>query len=406
MAKLISVEMAHDMIANAARPLPITSVGLKHSLGHVLASDVRANVTLPPLDASAMDGYAVNLESHHVQGSSFKLIGQSPAGAPYGGTVSSGEAVRIFTGGAVPKGANHVIMQENISADGNIITLTEPISKANHIRQAGIDFKNGEVLLNKGTKLGAYELALLAAANCARIPVIFAPKIALIANGDELVEPGGQAVTGKVISSNPYGLAPLLNSWGANTVNMGISKDDPNAIAMQIQKAITKGVDVLVPIGGASVGDRDFMRSVFTSKGYKKHFEKVAVKPGKPVWFGMLGPRYVLGLPGNPASALVTAHVFLKPLIAALTGDVAAPHSLITARTTQDLPASTWRSEYIRANAKTDENGQIQVTPYPRQDSSLIIPFVTANCFIVRDAGTPAKNAGDRVQIYLIKPLN
>ena len=405
MAKLISVDDALGLIAKTAKPLPIVDITFKDANGHVIAKDMHAKVTLPPLDASAMDGYAVKLEEHHKQGSIFTLIGESPAGAPYAGEVGADKTVRIFTGGAVPSSANHVIMQENVNADGTAITLTQPISPAPHIRKAGIDFAKGDIIVKAGTELGAYELAILAAANCADLPVTRRPLVALIANGDELVSPGSTVTEGQVISSNPYGLAPLLESWGADTINMGISKDDPKAIETQIRTAIDKGADILVPIGGASVGERDYMRSVFSDMGYEKRFEKVAVKPGKPVWFGTLGDRYVLGLAGNPASALVTAHVFLKPLVKALCGNAKPANPFITARTTTDLKANTWRSEYVRAHAKVDERGVIHVTPYPRQDSSLLTPFLTANCFMVRGADTPALNVGDPVSILMIGPL-
>jgi len=405
MAKLISVDEALSLIAKTASPLPPTNVKLIDAHGHVLAKDMRAGVTLPPLDASAMDGYAVKLKDHHKQGSMFTLIGEAPAGAPYDGEVGTDETVRIFTGGAVPSDANHVIMQENVSADGAKITLTEPISPASHIRKAGIDFAKGDVIVRKGNKLGAYDLAILAAANCADLPVTRRPLIALIANGDELVAPGSPALGGQVISSNPYGLAPLLESWGADTINMGISKDDPNAIKKQIRAAIDQGADILVPIGGASVGERDYMRAVFAELGYEKSFEKVAVKPGKPVWFGTMDDKYVLGLPGNPASALVTAHVFLKPLVMALSGSSTPANTFTAARTTVDLKANTWRAEYVRAHAKVDAHGVIHVTPYPRQDSSLLTPFLTANCLLVRGADTPALSVGDPVNILMIGEL-
>ncbi|MCF6274535.1 MAG: molybdopterin molybdotransferase MoeA [Robiginitomaculum sp.] len=408
MAKLISVSEALALITKT----PIsqeTCVPLKEAFGHVLSQDVAAKVTLPPHNASAMDGYAVKLENHHKLGSKFTLIGEAPAGRPYEGVVGADETVRIFTGGAVPDGANHVIMQENVRANGDVITLTEPISPASHIRKAGIDFKTGDRILAKGTQIGAYELAILAAANCDTLPVTFAPKVALIANGDELVAPGKMTNMGQVISSNPYGLMPLLNPWGANTINMGISKDAPKAIRAQIARAVYQGADILVPIGGASVGDHDYMRLVFAELGYSKIFEKVAVKPGKPVWFGTMAdqdyPQYVLGLPGNPASALVTAHLFLKPLIKALTGATTA-HKFVNARITHPVKAATWRADYIRAHAVVDENGTLHVTAIPRQDSSLLTPFLTANCFLVREPQDQALEIGERAKIMLIKPFN
>ena len=407
MAKLISVATALAAISAAAKPMGVQSVPLEKLNGHVLAENTLAKTTLPPLDASAMDGYAVKLEDHHTQGSTFNQIGESPAGNPFQGMVGSDETVRIFTGGAVPDGANHVIMQENVSSDGDTVTLIEPISPASHIRKAGIDFSEGQLIVNAGTKLDAYAIALLAAANHGEAPVRKRPKVALIANGDELVEPGAKLRIGAIVSSNPSGLAPLIASWGADPIFAGISSDDPEAIKAQISACAD--ADILVPIGGASVGDRDFMRPVFTELGYKKIFEKVAVKPGKPVWFGTMpkenSPQYVLGLPGNPASALVTAHVFLKALIDGLIHASEPSHNFIAAHVTHPMNAATWRAEYIRAYAKIDEHGAVQVTAIPRQDSSLLTPFLTANCFLVRDPEAPALEAGDLAKIMLIKQL-
>lgn len=403
MAKLISVTTALTAISDAVKPMGVQSLPLDKLNGHVLAEDIFAKTTLPPLDASAMDGYAVKLEDHHKQGSQFTQIGESPAGNPFAGTVGADETVRIFTGGAVPDGANHVIMQENVSTNGDIISLTEPISPASHIRKSGIDFKQGQMIVKAGTKLDAYSLALLAAANHGDASVYKRPKVALIANGDELVQPGEALRAGAVVSSNPSGLAPLIASWGGEPIFAGISSDDPDAIKAQI--AVCEDADILVPIGGASVGERDYMRPVFTELGYDKVFEKVAVKPGKPVWFGTLGKQYVLGLPGNPASALVTAHVFLKTLIDRMINANKPSHNFIAAHVTHPMKASTWRAEYIRAHAVVDENGTVHVTAIPRQDSSLLTPFLTANCFLVREPEGPALEAGDIAKIMPIKML-
>ncbi len=402
MAKLISVEVALQAIEHACKPVATTILPLTQLNGHVLATDGLAKTTLPPLDASAMDGYAVRLETRHTQGSKFTLIGEAPAGAPFRGKVGSDETVRIFTGGAVPDGTNHVIMQENVRVDGMAITLSQPVSPARHIRKAGIDFQKGQMIVQAGTKLDAYAIALLAAANHDEALVYKRPKIALIANGDELVEPGQNMPIGAVVSSNPYGLSPLIEAWGGDVMLAGISRDDPQAIKDQIAACVN--ADILVPVGGASVGDHDYMRPVFTELGYAKIFEKVAVKPGKPVWFGKLGSQYVLGLPGNPASALVTAHVFLKPLIESLTRSITA-NKTVPARTTEPVKPATWRAEYIRAHAHVDSVGIVCVTPIPRQDSSLLTPFLTANCFLVRRPETQAANTGDLVEILLIKQI-
>ncbi len=406
MATLITVDAALRAIKQACTPMATTILPLTRIDGHVLIKDTPAKTTLPPQDASAMDGYAIKLEARHTKGSKFNLIGVAPAGAPFKGKVGSDETVRIFTGGAVPDGANHVIMQENVTADGQEITLTEPVSPASHIRKSGIDFEKGQTIVKAGTHLDAYAAALLAAANHGEILVYKRPLLALIANGDELVEPGQNMPEGAVVSSNPYGLAPLIKAWGGDVILAGISRDDPQAIKDQI--AACAHADILVPVGGASVGDHDYMRPVFAELGYTKIFEKVAVKPGKPVWFGKLDKQYVqqyvMGLPGNPASALVTAHVFLKPLIENLTQSSTA-NKTISARTTEPVKAATWRAEYIRAHARVDDGGRVCVTPIPRQDSSLLTPFLRANCFLVRAPETQAADIGDLVEILPIKPL-
>lgn len=401
---LISVEEALHFIADTAgTPSPI-SLPLNQAHGHVLAASIKSKVTLPPLDASAMDGYAVKLEARHKSGAQFVLIGESPAGAPFAGKVGRDEAVRIFTGGAVPKGANTVVIQENVRAEGNSVILTQDPVAGKHIRKAGIDLKTGTTILTKGTKLDGFACALIAAANHGHVPVFPKPKIALLANGDELVEPGNDLGKGEIVSSNPYGLGPLIESWGAQAMNMGIAKDSPAAIKAHIHACAD--ADLLVPIGGASVGDRDFMRRVFNELGYAAVFSKVAVKPGKPTWFGTLEDKYVLGLPGNPASAIVCAHIFLKPLIYKLTGRGDPAHGTFQANVTEAMKATGPRAEYERANVQTDNKGQLWVTPFPRQDSSLITPFVKSNCLLVRKSNAAAVAQGDLVDILMIKPLS
>ncbi|HHL42767.1 MAG TPA: molybdopterin molybdenumtransferase MoeA, partial [Hellea balneolensis] len=229
------------------------------------------------------------------------------------------------------------------------------------------------------------------------------PKVALIANGDELVKPGSELKSGQIISSNAYALSALIKAWGAEPVDAGISIDDPAAIRQQIHEC--GDVDLFVPVGGASVGDRDYMRTVFAEMGYTKIFEKVAVKPGKPVWFGQMDSALVLGLPGNPASALVCAQIFLKPLLFALLGDQAPANTPHFARTTTSLNAPGWRTSFIRAFAYIDQSGCVHVTRADNQDSSLLTPFRNSNCFIRQDADTASIAAGELVEIVPIKPI-
>lgn len=402
MKPLISVSQALAHIKNTAAAINLGQeiVPIRQANNRVCADEVKANTTLPPLDASAMDGYAIIANKDHTIGSHFRLIGQSPAGTPFEGTLGDGECVRIFTGGSVPSGATHVVIQENVSADATGMALTHPISPNTNIRKAGIDFSQGEIILKSGQIINGYGCGLLAAAGHSTVLARKKPVIALIANGDELVEPDGELREGSIISSNPYGLAPLLRAWGADIIFAGISKDDPDAITAQIKSC--QSADVLLPIGGASVGDRDFMRPVFDALGYTSIFTKVAVKPGKPIWFGSVTQsgkqQLVMGLPGNPASALVCASVFVKPLIESLLRANSA-QTETNAALTKPLGGNSWRTDYLRAFCQIDDQGQQIVTPFPRQDSSLITPFLSQNCLIVRPPEDTAKQIGDLVKI-------
>ena len=400
---LIPVSEALNRIKNSAAPGASMSLPLRNAFGYTLAQDIHSRTTLPPLDVSAMDGYAVRTSNDLKKGSRLSVIGESPAGRPFRGQVKPDEAVRIFTGGAVPPDTNHVIIQENVSRHGDMITLTEDVIPSAHIRKAGIDLMRDAPIAAAGTRIDAFVSALIAAGNHDEVGVFKKPKIALLANGDELVEPGTEPGVSGIISSNPYGLGPLIENWGGDVLYAGISKDSPAAIKAHIRAC--QEADILVPIGGASVGDRDFMRQVFDELGYQAIFTKTAVKPGKPTWFGTLDQQFVLGLPGNPASALVCAHIFLKLLIFSLSGRRDDAHITVPARITDKLPPVRDRAEYVRARARTNENGQIEVTPFPRQDSSLITPFVRTNCLLVRRANDPALESGDLVQIMLIKPI-
>ena len=400
---LLPVSEALKKINETAAAGPKSTLPLRQAVGHVLAHDIVSRTTLPPLDVSAMDGYAIANSDKHEIGSSFTVIGESPAGNPFHGDVGLSDAVRIFTGGAIPTGADHVIIQENVTRDRDTITLSEIVGASAHIRKAGIDLKKDAMIARGGTKIDAYMSALLAAGNHDKVTVYNKPKIALLANGDELVEPGCEPGEGGIISSNPYGLGPLIEDWGGEVLYAGISKDSPSAIKAHIRAC--RHADILLPIGGASVGDRDFMRQAFDELGYQPIFTKTAVKPGKPTWFGRLERQYVLGLPGNPASALVCAHIFLKPLVFALSGRQDPAHTTLTARIDDDMPAVRDRAEYVRARAHVNAEGQIYVTPFPRQDSSLITPFVKTNCLLIRKAGSPVLKKGDSTQIMMIKPL-
>ena len=309
---MISVSEAITLLLEHRSSRPVITMALANCLGATLAEDIKAKITLPPLAASAMDGYAVKLSDVRKAGVKLTVIGESPAGHPFQGTVNMGEAVRIFTGGAVPKGADHIVIQENAEREDDILTTLFDNETPRHIRQAGIDFAKGDTLLTKGTVIGPMHIAIAAAANHAVLPIYKRPVIALIANGDELKVPGSEVFETDIISSNPAGLGALIRHWGGEVMDMGIASDSLEAITSLIHKA--KDADIIVPVGGASVGDHDYMRDAFKTCGLTSIFEKVAVRPGKPTWFGTLKSKtgdeqVVLGLPGNPASAVVCAHL-------------------------------------------------------------------------------------------------
>ena len=365
---------------------------LSKALGGRLARDVLAKVTLPPRDASAMDGYAVRFSDVGKAGAQLTVIGEAPAGSPFGGAVGQGEAVRIFTGGAVPEGADHIVIQENASREGDILTTTTTNETRRHIRKAGIDFTKGETLIAAGTQLSPAHIALAAAANHDTLPIYKRPLIALIANGDELKEPGSPVQDGDVISSNAAGLGALIQSWGGEVMDMCIAKDSVAAITALIEAA--SAADIIVPIGGASVGDYDYMRTAFKEAGLELVFEKIAVRPGKPTWFGKLGEQRVLGLPRNPASATVYAHLFLKILMNRADNIVTTK-----AKLTQALSANGPRETFARGRTEVSDDGIAKVTPFPRQDSSLMTPFAKANVLLRLPPNTGPWDEGDVIDV-------
>ena len=389
---MISVSDAITLLLEHRSSRPVITMALKSCLGAILAKDIKAKITLPPLAASAMDGYAVKLSDVRKAGAKLIVIGESPAGHPFEGTVNAGEAVRIFTGGAVPKGADHIVIQENAEREGNILTTLFDNETPRHIRQAGIDFTKGDTLLTKGTVIGPMHIAIAAAANHAVLPIYKRPVIALIANGDELKVPGSEVFETDIISSNPAGLGALIHHWGGEVMDMGIASDSLEAITALIHKA--KTADIIVPVGGASVGDHDYMHEAFKACGLTSVFEKVAVRPGKPTWFGTMGDQTVLGLPGNPASATVCAHLFLKILMGYQDNLQFAKATL-----TKAINANGPRETYLRAFAKFSHKGQLKVTPFPRQDSSLLTPLTKANVLIRLPKDSGPWEDGDMIDI-------
>lgn len=394
---MITVDEALRLIREKTSTIDEEAVSLANGNGRILTDPVRARLTQPPFDGSAMDGYAVRYADAIKAGAQLNVTGESAAGKRFNNALSSSEAVRIFTGAPMPDGADTVVIQENTSRDGDRLIINIPPKPGQHIRKAGNDFAEGDVLLDAGQKLDGPALALAAAGNVTSLNVRRKPRVAMIANGDELIMPGESPGPDEIISSIPFGLAPMILDWGGEPEFLGVARDDPAELKSLINKA--EGYDVIVPIGGASVGDRDFMKPVFRDLGFQSFFEKVAMRPGKPAWFGRLNDARIMGLPGNPASAFATAIVFLKPLLCRLLG--AEPDGPISAHLTQALSANGERESYLRGRL-SDEIGKAQLTPFSRQDSALLSVFAKSNVLIRRPANSPAADKGDLIECIRI----
>lgn len=392
---MISVTDALRIIDKAIAPMPVINVSLVDAVNMTLAEAVFSKVTQPPFDASAMDGYAIRADGISTS-NALKITGTSAAGDRFKGEVKLGEAVRIFTGAPMPDGADSVVIQENTSRQGDKLIVNISPNRKDHIRSAGIDFKQGEKLLDVGRNLDGPAIALAAAANHDKLPVFRRPRIALIANGDELVLPGKIPTPDQIICSIPFGLAPLITKWGGQPEFLGVAPDDPAKIGRIIENA--KNYDLIVPIGGASVGERDFMRRAFSDLGFEFLFEKVAVKPGKPTWFGTLGSAHVLGLPGNPASSIVSSILFLKPIIEHYTNkNIKSVERFLSATIGTPLEKNGQRENYLRAHSDYDQAGRLVIYPQNKQDSSLLSPFAKSDALLRRLPGAPALTVGDKI---------
>jgi molybdopterin molybdotransferase len=400
MIRMASVEQALQLIAEHGRAnaMPAETTPLTRALGRRLAAPVIAQVNQPPADVSAMDGYAVRF-ADMAMNAELKVIGESRAGGPYPGSISDRQAVRIFTGAIIPKGSDHILIQEDCIREGDGIEVMHEQKRPENIRRAGLDFAMGSMLVPAGHVVTEGAVSLAAAGNIPSVSVWKTPRVGVLANGDELVAPGSTLAPGQIVNSIQPALMALIRRWGAEPIDLGISQDNE----ADVRKRLNEPCDVVVSIGGASVGDYDVVRSSFATEGFEPVFEKIAVKPGKPTWFSKQGKRLALGLPGNPAAAMVTAQLFLRPLIDALTSAPAPASTQQRAHITTALPAAGNREEYLRAVLTIDTNGAAQITAAENQDSSLLSPFLSANALIKRAPGAPAAPAGSLVDIVLLK---
>ncbi len=402
---LLPVEDALARLLAAARPIGDTEeLSLHEANGRVLAADLTARLTQPPFNASAMDGYALRADDAAEIGSVLTVIGESAAGHGFSGTVWTGQAVRIFTGAPVPDGADSILLQEDAEKldDGRIRTQFV-VTHGRHIRPRGQDFAEGDVALSAGLSLDFTHLTLAAAMNHATVPVYRRPRIAILATGDELVTPGGKPGPSQIIGSNTFGIAALARGNGADVIDLGIVPDNREQLREAVERARALGVDVLVTLGGASVGDHDLVQSTLVAAGMELDFWRIAMRPGKPLMVGRLGDMQVLGLPGNPVSSLVCGLLFLEPLLCHL-GLRKMPRRMATARLHAALPANDKRQDYVRARLIETSDDMPVVESFGKQDSSMMRIFSQSDCLIMRPPNAPAVEAGDTVPVLLLRP--
>lgn len=399
---LPTVEAARAIMLAAVRPLPPETIALAEAAGRTLAAPVRAQRDQPPFPASAMDGYAVRRADIQTLPAALRVAGESAAGRGFRSLVQPGEAVRIFTGAPVPDGADWIVIQENASREGDVVRMQAAGAAAN-IRPQGGDFQAGAELLPAGAVLDAAALGLAASSGAAVLACVRQARVSILATGAELVAPGAAPGPDQIFESVSPAIAALSAEWGAIPRRLEPAGDDAGAIQAAVMAALEK-TDVFVVIGGASVGDHDLARPAFAALGAALSVQGVAVRPGKPVWFGVLpGGALVLGLPGNPASAQVCARLFLRPLLDALCGrDPQAGLQLVLARAGAGLPANGLREHWMRARVSVDRAGRLVATAFPDQDSSLQTVLAGANALLQRAANAPAAPPGDGVRVLLL----
>lgn len=389
---MISVEEARTAVLALAAPLAVEHVPLRHAAGRVLAQDVVAARTQPPFAASSMDGYALR-RAEVEPDAMFKVIGESAAGHRFDGTVKAGQAVRIFTGAPLPEGADCIVIQEDVTRRGDLITLGHNIGDKDNIRPAGGDFSAGQTV-TAPLLLRPADIALLAAMNIASVPVTRKPVVAILATGDELVQPGETPEPDQIVASNSFGLAAMLEGLGAETRLLPIARDMTASLKQAF--ALAKGADLIVTIGGASVGDHDLVAPVAAELGMEQSFYKVAMRPGKPLMAGRMGDMAMIGLPGNPVSAMVCGTVFVAPIVRKMLGLGIAEPEMHSAPLACDMPANGARAHYMRARLI---DGKLH--PDTRQDSSLLSVLATADALLIRPIEDPARSAGE-IGTYLL----
>jgi molybdopterin molybdotransferase len=387
------------ILANIPQPRPVEVVALERATGRTLAVDLAAKRTQPPNTVSAMDGYAVRAGDLAQLPVKLKQIGESTAGHGFSGSIGPKETVRIFTGAPVPDGCDTILIQENARVEAGFVEPLQSVASGRHIRAKGIDFAEGEVLLAAGTQFGASNIALAAAMNFTEVAVTRRPRVGILATGDELVYPGATIGVDQIVASNSFAIAALVEAAGGEALDLGIARDELGALVERIAAA-RAAADLLVTLGGASVGDHDLVKPALAGQGMELNFWKIAMRPGKPVIHGHLGPMIILGLPGNPVAAFVAGMVFLVPLLRALCGDPDAGRDQSEpAILGKALRGNDSRQDYLRATLRLSETGLPVAAPFEVQDSSLLRVLAQAQCLIVREPHATPAAAGDLCRI-------
>lgn len=390
---MIGVAEAHARLTALFSPCPAEEIALADAGGRVLARDVVAGRDQPPFDASAMDGYALRAREA-APGARFRVVGTSQAGAGYEDAVGSGQCVRIYTGAPLPAGADMVLIQEDAERDGDTIRVRADRDDGGNVRPAGSDFRRG-ARLTAPRRLSPGDVALAAAMNAPRVWVTRKPIVAIAPTGDELVSPGGEPGRDQIVASNNYGLKAMLEAAGAEVRMLPIARDSPESLTAVL--GLAEGADLIVTLGGASVGDFDLVQSTAMSHGLELDFYKVAIRPGKPLMAGRLGPQVLIGLPGNPVSALVCGLVFVKPAVERMLGLPGGLPPTHPATLAAPVPANGPRTHYMRARVEAGEDGWL-CTAFESQDSSLLSILSKANALLVRAPGAPAAPEGNKVE--------
>ncbi|MBS0219725.1 MAG: molybdopterin molybdotransferase MoeA [Proteobacteria bacterium] len=394
---MLTVHEAHARVIAAFDRLPAELVSIADAAGRVLAAPPTARLTQPPADLSAMDGYAVRAADIPAVPTTLTLVGQAPAGGSYDHALKPGETVRIFTGGPLPMGADSIVIQEDTKAEGARITILEAPAPGRHVRKAGLDFSAGEMPYSAGRVLTTRDIALLAAMNLPWISVYRKPRVAILSTGDELVMPGEPVGRNQIVSSSGIAVAALVRSWGGEPTLFDIARDD----AALIRDRIAAGAqhDLLITLGGASVGDHDLVQDALKALGFTMDFWRIAMRPGKPLMFAARDRARVLGLPGNPVSTMVCALLFLKPALERLLGQSGALVASQPARLAVDVNANDTREDYVRSRLSRALDGTLSVEPHKIQDSSMLSVLAMSTALLVRPAHDPARKAGEMVQV-------